>query len=131
MLTDVIKLANLPDGCAASVIVNGVTVYHEDDDKGLTMFKFLGKLGEALKLARPSNDGERAKLDAMLNRYHQNFTAEEVAERLAKAFNTQYSKITLAWEDIEGGAEEWNFDDVENAVNAGKGVLDIVFCSVK
>jgi len=88
-------------------------------------------LGEALKLARPSNDGERAKLDAMLNRYHQNFTAEEVAERLAKAFNTQYSKITLAWEDIEGGAEEWNFDDVENAVNAGKGVLDIVFCSVK
>ena len=97
MRTDTIKLAVLPNDCAASVIVNGVTVYHEDDDKG----------------------------------FHQHFSAQEVAERLAKAFNTQYSKITLAWNDVEGGVEEWNFDDVENAVNAGKGILDIVFCNIK
>jgi hypothetical protein len=97
MRVDAIRLAVLPCNVAASVIVNGVTVFHEDDDKG----------------------------------YHQEFTAERVAEQLAKAFNTQYSKITLSWDDIEGGEEEWNFDDVENAVNADKGILDHVLCNIK
>jgi hypothetical protein len=82
-----VKLVVLPDGVAAAVIVNGVTVYHEDDDKG----------------------------------YSQEYNAQRVAEQLAKALNTQYIRVNLSWDDIKGGQEEWNFDDVENAANVGNG----------
>lgn len=92
-----IKYIVLPHDVGASVIVNGVTIYHEDDDTD----------------------------------YHQQFSAQEVAEQLAKALNTQYTHVTLSWDDLEGGQEEWNFDDVENAANAGKGISDLVFCNVK
>lgn len=40
-------------------------------------------LGEALKMAKPSNDGEQAKLDAMLNRY--GFICDEMCERELEA----------------------------------------------
>lgn len=96
MRVDTINLVTLPHDVGAAVIVNGITVYHEDDDTD----------------------------------YHQQFSAQRVAEQLAKAFNTQYSKITLSWDDIEGGQEEWDFDGVENAVNTGKGILDLVFSNM-
>jgi hypothetical protein len=46
-------LARLQDGIAAAVIVNGVTIYHEDDDKGysqsFTARDVATRLSEALK----------------------------------------------------------------------------------
>ena len=79
-----VVLANLERGIGAAVIVNGATVYHEDDDKG----------------------------------YSQNFTAADVAKRLAKTLKVKLQRMALKLSELDGGAEEWNFDDVEKAANA-------------
>lgn len=83
-----VTYVTVPDNQGASVLVNGVTVYHEDDDD---------------------------------NR-HQEFSASMVAVRLAEALVVEYQIVNLTWDDLN--KDEWNFNDVEDAVNR-KGAMVI------